>query len=85
MLVRRSGSRWRRGRVYRQQDRGLVVGPAFPQNILRCGDGLADIADAHGRTIAISNDQIVIHIGVAKFIIGVERECLTWAVERAFG
>ena len=46
--------------------------------------GAADIADAHRRSVAIGDDQIVVFVGLEQLIVGVERVGLARAVERAF-
>ena len=74
------GWRW-----MRQNDRPPLVEPPGDQIVLRRTDGLADIAYADRRAVAIGDDQIGICVGVEQLIIGVERVGLTRAVERAFG
>ena len=41
-----------------QDDRALLVVPAGDQVVLRPVDGLADVADAHRRAVAVGDDQI---------------------------
>src|SRR6516165_6396355 len=68
----------------RENDCALVVVPAGDKVVFRGADSAADVADADGRSVAISDDQIGILIGIEDLIVGVERIGLARAVERAF-
>ena len=67
-----------------EDDRALLVVPAGDQVVLRPVDGLADIAHAHRRAVAVGEDQRVVVVGLEQLIVGVERVGLARAVERAF-
>ena len=69
----------------RQDDRPLIVVPARDQLILSRADGSADIADADRRSVAIGNDEVGVLVGLEQLIVGIEREGLARAVERALG
>jgi hypothetical protein len=45
---------------------------------------VADIADADRRPVAIGDDQVCVLIGLEQLIVGIQREGLARAVERAF-
>ena len=68
-----------------QDDGALVVVPAGDQVVLRSLDRLADVADAHGRAVAVGDDQVVVGLGLQQLIVGVERVGLLRAVERSLG
>ena len=69
----------------RQDDRPLIVVPAGDQLILSRADGAADIADADRRSVAIGDDEVGVLVGLEQLIVGIEREGLARAVERALG
>ena len=68
----------------RQNDRPLLVEPGGNQLVLSRADGVADIADADRRPVAIGDDQVVVFVGLEQLIVGIERVGLARAVERAF-
>src|ERR1700681_959725 len=68
----------------RQEDRRLLVEPGGNQLVLSRADGLADIAYADRRAIAIGDDQIGVVFRMEQLIVGIERVGLARAVERAF-
>ncbi len=68
-----------------ENDRALFVVPAGDQVVFRSLDRPADIADAHGRAVAVGNDQVVVSLGLQQLIVGIEREALLRTVERSLG
>src|SRR6478752_8593301 len=68
-----------------ENDGALLVVPAGDQVVFRPLDGPADVADAHGRAIAVGDDQVVVGVGLQQLIVGIEREALLRPVERALG
>ena len=72
------GTRW----IARMIARLLVV-PAGQQLVSPAPDRLADIANAHRRAVAIGDDQLCILLRLQELVVGVEREGLPRAVERA--
>src|ERR1700730_254574 len=68
----------------RQDDRSLLVEPAGNQLVLSRTDGVADIAYADRRPVAIGDDQVVVLLGLEQLIVGIDRVGLARAVERTF-
>ena len=68
-----------------ENDGALLVVPAGDQVVFRPLDGPADVADAHRRTVAVGDDQVVVGLGLQQLIVGVEREALLRTVERSLG
>src|SRR6202030_1926220 len=68
----------------RQDDRPLLVEPGGNQLVLPGTDGAADIAYADRRPVAIGDDQVCVLVGLEQLIVGIQREGLARAVERAF-
>src|SRR5207237_9619606 len=68
----------------RQNDGPLLVEPGGNQLVLSQADGVADIAYADRRAIAIGDDQVVVLFRVEQLIVGVKRVGLARAVERTF-
>src|SRR6266478_2150383 len=67
-----------------QEDRPLLVEPGGNQLVLSQADGVADIAYADRRAVAIGDDQVVVLVGLEQLIVGIERIGLARTVERAF-
>src|SRR5277367_4099587 len=70
--------------LHRQKDRPPLVVPRGNQLVLSRTDGVADIAYADRRAVAVGNDQVVVFVGLEQLIVGVEGVGLAWAVECAF-
>ena len=68
----------------RQDDCPLLVEPGGNQFVFSRADGVADIAHADRRPVAIGDDQVVVFVGREQLIVGIERIGLARAVKRAF-
>ena len=44
--------------------------------VLRAGDGVADVADANRRAVAIGDDDVVVVVGLGQLIVGGDGEAL---------
>ncbi len=70
---------------HHEKDARLAVAPGGLGRVLRPRDRLTNVAHAHRRPIAISDDDVVPVLGLGQLVVGLDGEGLLGTDQRAFG